>query len=63
MVKNRTKVVVRLSIVVFDVGEVAFNKRYKNVRSIRFFLSSYIDLGWMKNVPLYAVGAIASLAI
>ncbi|NTU89624.1 MAG: DUF4143 domain-containing protein, partial [Actinobacteria bacterium] len=34
----------------------AFSERYEDVNSRRFSLSGFRDEGWMKNVPLYAIG-------
>lgn len=35
----------------------AFNERYEDVRPRRFSLSGYRDEGWMRNVPLWAIGS------
>lgn len=34
----------------------AFNERYEGMNPRRFSLSGFRDQGWMKNIPLYAVG-------
>lgn len=34
----------------------AFSQKYKDVRSLRFSLAPYRDEGWMKNIPLWAIG-------
>lgn len=34
----------------------AFNEKYANVKPRRFSLSGYRDEGWMRNVPLFAIG-------
>lgn len=34
----------------------AFNERYPEVRPRRFSMSGFRDQGWMRNVPLYAIG-------
>ena len=35
----------------------AFSRANPEVRPVRFSLSGYRDEGWMRNVPLYAVGS------
>lgn len=35
----------------------AFNERYKGMHPIRFSLSGFRDEGWMRNVPLWAIGS------
>lgn len=34
----------------------AFSERYEGMRPRRFSLSGYRDQGWMRNIPLYAIG-------
>ncbi len=34
----------------------AFNERYEGMTPVRFSLSGFRDEGWMKNVPLWAMG-------
>jgi predicted AAA+ superfamily ATPase len=36
----------------------AFNEKYEGMSSRRFSLSGFRDEGWMRNVPLYAIGNI-----
>ena len=36
----------------------AFSERYEGVRPRRFSLSGFRDEGWMRNVPLWAVGSV-----
>ena len=34
----------------------AFNERYEGMSPRRFSMSGFRDQGWMRNIPLYAIG-------
>ncbi|MDR2492286.1 MAG: hypothetical protein LBD25_02330, partial [Coriobacteriales bacterium] len=38
----------------YDVSE-----KHANTRPLRFSLSGYRDAGWMRNIPLYAIGQLS----
>lgn len=38
----------------------AFNERYEGMSPRRFSMSGFRDQGWMRNIPLYAIGNIAN---
>lgn len=39
----------------------AFSEKYTDVHSVRFSLSGFRDEGWMRNIPLWAIGAPTSI--
>ena len=38
----------------------AFNERYEGMSPHRFSMSGFRDQGWMRNIPLYAIGNVAN---
>lgn len=38
----------------------AFNERYEGMNPRRFSMSGFRDQGWMRNIPLYAIGNVAN---
>lgn len=38
----------------------AFNERYEGMSPRRFSMSGFRDQGWMRNIPLYAIGNVAN---